>query len=82
LLARLLRSQQEAIDKQEIEIAALKRQIKTLAKSVEANEIAIVREGEKRTLALNVTDDRHERLVQRLKVKFDEKQKETVDRQE
>jgi hypothetical protein len=77
-----LRSQQEAIDKQEIEIAALKRQIKTLAKSVEANEIAIVREGEKRTLALNVSDDRHERLVQRLKVKFDENKKETVDTRE
>lgn len=70
-LGRLVREQQTAIDRQEIVIAGLKRELKALTAAVEKNATAITREGDKRQLAVNVIEDRHARLVERLKAKFE-----------
>ena len=71
LLGRLVRDQQAAIDRQELVISRLKRELKALTDLVTDNKMAITREADKRQLALNVIEDKHDRLVTRLKEKFD-----------
>lgn len=71
LLGRLARDQQAAIDRQELQIAALKRELKALGESVVNTAMAVTREADKRQLAFNLVEDNHKRLVDRLKVKFE-----------
>ena len=71
LLARLVRGQQQEIDRQELEIASLKRQVKQLMQSVENAGLAIDREARKRETAHNVIDEKVDKLIARLKAKFD-----------
>ena len=70
-LTTIVRNQQTTIDRQELQIASLKRQVKSMEKTLQETAIAVQDEARKRETAVNVLDERLDRAAKLMRTKSD-----------